>query len=151
MLAINPARINLYQRYLDIIAEYNLDKDDVQIQRVFDELLKTYEALEAEDERYIREEFESDKQLAVFDLLAKDQKNLTKQDIARIKKVAREITDVIERSLRDMSSLRDRASAQAKMKIEISDRLVNGLPDWFSDSQIIFQRDAIYQHAQMHR
>jgi len=38
MIAKNPARVDFYQRYLDIVAEYNRDKDDAEIQRVFEEL-----------------------------------------------------------------------------------------------------------------
>ncbi len=47
------------------------DKDDAEIQRVFEELFKTHDALNYEEKRYIREGFKDDKSLAVFDLLSK--------------------------------------------------------------------------------
>ncbi len=70
MLALNPSRIDLYKRYQEIIAEYNHDKDDAEIQRVFDDLLKLHDSLDYEEKRYVREGFKSDQELAVYDLLS---------------------------------------------------------------------------------
>jgi type I restriction enzyme, R subunit len=91
MLRQNPTRIDLLQRYQEIIAEYNQDKDDAEIQRVFEALIKTHDALNAEAIRHIREGFKDDKALAVFDLLSKDKDAITKSDLGKIKMVARSL------------------------------------------------------------
>ena len=91
MMEQNPSRIDLYKRYQEIIADYNKDKDDAEIQRVFDDLMTLHDSLDLEEQRYIREGFKTEKELAVFDLLSKDKTSITKGDIDKIKKVAQEL------------------------------------------------------------
>lgn len=47
-IAINLERVDLYQRYSEIIATYNKNKDNAEIQRVFDELIAFNKSLQAE-------------------------------------------------------------------------------------------------------
>jgi len=105
MMAQNPGRINLYKRYQEIIADYNKDKDDTEIQRVFDDLMKLHDSLDQEEQRYIREGFKTEKELAVFDLLSKDKTSITKSDIEKIKKVSQELMDTVEQRRQQMGRL----------------------------------------------
>lgn len=148
MLRQNPGRIDLYNRYQEIIAEYNRDKDDVEIQRVFDELMRLHDSLDQEEQRYIREGFKSEMELAVYDLLAKDKSSITKGDIGKIKKVAQELMVAIDQRRREMGDLRDRASAQAQMKATIIDHLLEGMPDEFSSEEIEARAQIIFQYVQ---
>jgi type I restriction enzyme R subunit len=72
MLARNPTRVDLYERYQEIIQEYNKDKDAAEIQKVMDDLFTFNDNLDEEEKRYLREGLDSEDQLAVFDLLQKD-------------------------------------------------------------------------------
>jgi type I restriction enzyme R subunit len=148
MLRTNPSRIDLYQRYQSIIAEYNQDKDEAVIQRVFDELLKQHDAMNVEEQRYVREGFTNEKALAVYDLLSKDKSAITKADIEKIKKVARELMDTVEMRRHEMGDLRDRAAAQAQMKAAIIDRLLAGLPDQYSSDDIEVRAEVVFQYVQ---
>ncbi|WP_024539803.1 type I restriction endonuclease subunit R [Comamonas badia] len=148
MLAQNPSRIDLYQRYQSIIADYNKDKDAAEIQRVFDALLALHDGLDQEEQRYIREGFATQKELAVFDLLAKDKAHITKGDIEKIKKVAQALMDTVEQRRHEMGELRDRASAQAQMKAAIIDRLLDGMPEDFSSEDIEARAEGVYQYVQ---
>ena len=148
MLRLNPSRIDLYKRYQDIIAEYNRDKDDAEIQRVFDKLLKLHDALDQEEHRFVREGFNSDKELAVYDLLSKDSASLTKSDVDRIRKVAQELMEAVETRRREMGDLRDRAAAQARMKAAIIDRLLAGMPEGYSSDDIEARAEVIFQYVQ---
>lgn len=47
-----------------------------------------------------------------------------------------------------MGDLRDRASAQAQMKVAIIDRLLNGMPDGYSSEDIESRAEVIYQYVQ---
>ena len=51
MMEQNPSRIDLYKRYQEIIADYNKDKDDAEIQRVFDDLMTLHDSLDLEEQR----------------------------------------------------------------------------------------------------
>ena len=144
---------NLHQieeRYQEIIADYNKDKDDAEIQRVFDDLMTLHDSLDQEEQRYIREGFKTEKELAVFDLLSKDKTSITKGDIDKIKKVAQELMDTVEKRRQEMGDLRDRASSQAQMKAAIIDRLLEGMPDEFSSEDIEARAEVIYQYVETH-
>ena len=148
MLMQNPIRIDLYQRYQEIIAEYNRDKDHVEIQRVFDDLFKLHDDLDYEERRYVREGFKSEKELAVYDMLSKDKASINKGDIAKIKKVVQELMSTVEARRKEMGNLRDRASAQAQMKTAIIDSLLEGMPDGYSSEDIDFRAEVVYQYVQ---
>ncbi len=146
MLMQNPSRIDLYKRYQEIIADYNKDKDDAEIQRVFDDLLTLHDMLDQEEHRYIREGFKTEKELAVFDLLSKDIASITKGDIEKIKKVAQELMSTVEARRQKIGDLRDRASSQAQMKVAIIDHMLGGMPDQFSNEDIEARAEVIYQY-----
>ena len=148
MLRLNPSRIDLYKRYQDIIADYNHDKDDAEIQRVFDDLLKLHDSLDQEEQRYVREGFDSEKELAVYDLLSKDSASLTKGDIDKIRNVAKVLMDTVEQRRHEMGDLRDRASAQAQMKTAIIDRLLEGMPEGYSSEDIEARAEVVFQYVQ---
>lgn len=136
-------RIDLYKRHQEINAEYNRDKDDAEIQRVFDDLIKLHDSLDQEEQQYVREGFNSEKELAVCDLLAKD-----KSDVDKVKKVTRELIATLELRRHEMGVLRDRASVQAQMKAAIIDRLLEGTPDDYSSEDIEARAEVIFHCAQ---
>lgn len=146
MLMQNPSRIDLYKRYQEIIADYNKDKDDAEIQRVFDDLMTLHDMLDQEEQRYIREGFKTEKELAVFDLLSKDIASITKGDIEKIKKVAQELMNTVEMRRQEIGDLRDRASSQAQMKVAIIDHMLKGMPEQFSSEDIEARAEVIYQY-----
>ncbi|MBN9406539.1 MAG: type I restriction endonuclease subunit R [Burkholderiales bacterium] len=148
MMAENPGRVDLYQRYQAIIADYNKDKDDAEIQRVFDALMKLHDTLDQEEQRYIREGFKTGKELAVFDLLSKDKASITKGDIDKIRKVAQALMETVEQRRYEFGDLRDRASSQARMKAAIIDRLLDGMPGEFSSEDIEARAEVIYQYVE---
>jgi type I restriction enzyme R subunit len=148
MLLQNPCRIDLYKRYQEIIAEYNHDKDAAEIQRVFDDLFKLHDSLDYEEKRYIREGLKNDKELAVYDLLSKDGSSITRNDIDKIKKVVKVLMDTVEVRRHEMGDLRNRASAQAQMKIAIIDSLLEGMPDGYSSEDIDIRGEVVYQYVQ---
>ena len=146
MLALNPKRADFQKHYEDIVAAYNSEKDRATIERTFEELLKLAESLSGEEKRAVREGLD-EKSLALFDLLQKP--DLSKADIARIKKVAvglyQTLTDEIAR-------IQDFASKQAtrdEIKVCIKDYLWDektGLPESFAPEEIDEKTDAVFAH-----
>ena len=148
MIAKNPVRVDFYQRYLDIVAEYNSDKDDAEIQRVFEELLRFHDALDTEEQRYVQEGLETEDHLAVFDLLSKNKLKLSKSDREKIKNVSIALLAMLESRKKEMSHLRDRASAQAKLKSAIINELFIGMPDEFTQNDIMTGAESVFQHVE---
>jgi type I restriction enzyme R subunit len=135
MLARNPTRVDLYERYEAIVREYNRDKDDAEIQRVFDELNALDSTLNDEERRYLREGLDDEDQLAVFDLLQKA--SLTRGERDRIKTVARELLAKLLAGKLLIDRWREKATAQARVKDEIIKHLFVNLPADAHDAQEI--------------
>ena len=70
-MARNPTRIDYYERYQTIISNYNAEQNRAAIEKSFTDLLALANELDIETERYIREGFDNEEQLALFDLLKK--------------------------------------------------------------------------------
>ena len=148
MIAKNPTRVDFHKRYLDIVADYNRDKDEVEIQRVFEELMRFHDSLDQEEQRYTREGLENEDQLAVFDLLSQNKLKLSKADREKIKNVSVALLAMLETRKQEMSNLRDRASAQAKLKVAIINELLTGMPDEFTQDEIIISAESVFRHVE---
>jgi type I restriction enzyme R subunit len=135
----------LYERYQDIVAEYNRDKDAVEVQKVMDDLFALNDKLDEEQKRYLREGLDSEEQLAVFDLLQKD--SLTKGDREKIKKIARDLLDTLARGKLQIDHWKEKATAQAQVKAEIIKHLFANLPDNAYDAEeITVKASAVFAH-----
>ncbi|MGV2389965.1 MAG UNVERIFIED_CONTAM: DUF3387 domain-containing protein [Microcystis novacekii LVE1205-3] len=86
MLQQNPLRMEFYERYREIVEDYNKGKDLEDTIRAFDKLYEFVERLNAEESRAMRENLDEET-LAVFDLL-RSGKTLTGDELKEVKKVA---------------------------------------------------------------
>ena len=62
MLFSNPNRIDYYERYGQIISEYNAEQDRATIEKTFMELMDLANQMSKEEQRYAREGFTSDEE-----------------------------------------------------------------------------------------
>jgi type I restriction enzyme, R subunit len=147
MLQKNPTRVNLYERYQQIVAEYNRDKDAAEIQRVFEELARLNDELNIEDQQYIAEGFENEDQRAIYQLLCKEKTDLTPADIKKIKAVAKELLAKLLSARNQLQYLRDRAALQAQMRTEIFDYLFDQLPEGaYGQDEILGRSQRVFEH-----
>lgn len=58
MMAANPSRINFYEKYQEIIHNYNAEQNRASIEKTFEDLIHLTEELSEEEKRYLREGFE---------------------------------------------------------------------------------------------
>jgi type I restriction enzyme R subunit len=145
MLAQNPSRINFYEKYQEIIHDYNDEQSRVTIEKTFEELMKLSDELTEEERRYVREGFENDEQLSLFDVLMKD--NLTKEDIRKLKKVSVELLEKIKQLLATMDHPFDKPETRSIIDNTIRDILWTELPDSYSDENITYYRTAVYNYV----
>ena len=148
MLAANPSRINFYERYQKIIEDYNQEQDRVAIEKTFQELMDLTKSLSEEEKRYVREGFENDEQLTMYDILMKD--DLTKNEIKKIKEVAVELLDKIKDQLVTMDHPFEKRETKAAIIVTIRDTLWQMLPESYSDESIDTYKDAVYEYVQQH-
>ena len=145
MLAQNPGRINFYEKYQEIIREYNQEQNRVNIEQTFEELMQLSQQLTEEEKRYVREGFENDEQLSMYDVLMKE--DLSKEDIKKLKKVAVDLLAKIKEMVANMSRPFENPTSKAKIIVTIRDVLYTYLPDSYSDESIPYYRDAVYNYV----
>ena len=145
MLAQNPGRINFYEKYQEIIHEYNEEQNRVNIEQTFEELMQLSTQLTEEEKRYVREGFENDEQLSMYDVLMKE--NLSKEDIKKLKKVAVDLLAKIKGLIETMDHPFDKRETKATIIIAIRDMLWSELPESYSDESINYYKDAVYNYV----
>jgi len=125
MLTANPLRMDYYRRYQEIIADYNREKDRATVEATFARLVALAANLDAEQRR-AAEEGMSEQELALFDLLFKD--NISKADRERLKQASRGLLAALRLKLEPMPKWTETATTQAEVKIFILDQLFASMP-----------------------
>lgn len=125
MLAQNPLRMDYYRRYIEIVAEYNREKDRVTVEETFARLMALAAGLDEEQQRAAREGL-SEGELALFDLLYKE--NLPKTDLERLKQASKGLLASLKQLLREMEHWTKNPQTQAEVEVFILDELHRNLP-----------------------
>ncbi len=136
MLETNPNRINFYERYQQIITDYNAEQDRATIEKTFEELMKLANDMTKEEQRYVREGFSSDEELSVYDMLFKE--DLTKKDIEEIKKVSALLLEKIKSKIAELDHWFDKQETKAEIENLIRDTLWAELPESYIKDPSIF-------------
>ena len=125
MLGRNPLMMDYYRRYLEIVAEYNREKDRVTVEQTFAELVKLANSLDAEQRR-AAEEGLSDDEYVLFQLLFKD--NLSKADREKLKQASKSLLSSLRDLLKRMPAWTQNSQTQAEVKVLVLDTLWQNLP-----------------------
>ena len=147
MLSVNPSRIDYYDRYMQIIEEYNSEQDRSTIEKTFMELMNLAQSMSEEQQRYVREGFSSDEELSIYDLLFSE--NLSKSDIEKIKKVSVDLLSKIKERIAGMDHWTDKQETRAAVEILIRDVLFEEIPDSMFN-RLEAYRKAIFEHIYTH-
>jgi type I restriction enzyme R subunit len=143
MMEINPTRINYYERYQEIIEEYNAEQNKALIEKTFIDLLNFVNDLDNEEKRYAREGFENDEELAIYDLLLKN--SLTPTEIKKVKKLAKILLERIKTEIEELDHWTEKEETQAAIDVLIRDTLWSELPESYDDAALSEYRQRIYE------
>ena len=142
MMKRNPSRINYYERYQKIIDEYNAEQDKAAIEKTFIELTALVNDLNDEEKRFVREGFENDEELAIYDLLLKN--SLTPAEIKKVKKLAKILLKQIKQTIKKLDHWTEKEETQAAVDVVIRDILYKELPESY-DKEITQYRQKVYE------
>ena len=145
MLSENPNRINYYERYQAIIAEYNSEQDRASIEKTFAELMALANSMDREEQRYVREGFTSDEELSLYDMLFRD--DLTKAEIKKIKEVASMLLQMIKAKIAELDHWTDKQETKAEVDNLIRNTLWAELPESYDEISISEYRQRIYEYV----
>jgi type I restriction enzyme, R subunit len=126
MLNKNPLRIDFYEKYQEIIEEYNEGKDKGAIERVFQQLRDLAQDLTEEDARSKAEGLNED-QLTLFDILRKG-KELNSKEKKKVKEIAVGLLEELENDQLKVDHWMDKTQTSAAVKTTINDFLFEELP-----------------------
>lgn len=143
MVKENPLRLEFYEKYKEIIEEYNNGKDINATKKAFNDLSDFLKTLSEEDSRAIREGLDEET-LAIFDLLKKD--NLKDKEIDEVKKVAKQTLDSLKAEKLKIERWRESTQLRAQVKTTIYDTLLWLPQEPYSEDEVNEKTNVIYQH-----
>lgn len=145
MLFTNPERINYYERYQQIINDYNSEQDRATIEKTFMALMDLANQMNQEEQRYVREGFASDEELSLYDMLFRD--DLSKNDIKKLKEVAVMLIQRIKEKISELDHWTDKQETKAAVDNLIRDTLWAELPECYDEVSISTYRQRIYEYV----
>lgn len=148
MLFTNPERINYYERYQKIIDDYNSEQDRATIEKTFMDLIDLANKMNQEEQRYVREGFQSDEELTLYDMLFRN--DLNKNDIKKLKAVAAELLSKIKTKISEYDHWTDKQETKAAVDNLIRDTLWSELPECYDEASIWGYRQRIYEYVYTH-
>ena len=125
MLARNPLRMDYQQKYEEIVADYNREKDRATIEETFRRLTELMDELDAEQRRAVEEGLSED-ELALFDLLKKD--DLGKAQRERVKQASRDLLASVKARLAQLDRFWEKEQTKAAIVVLIRDEVHIRLP-----------------------
>ncbi|TQD38831.1 type I restriction endonuclease subunit R [Haloflavibacter putidus] len=144
----NPLRIDFYERYEEIIEDYNLGKEYKSIKEVFDELLNLFGDLSEEEKRSGKENL-SESELAVFDMLNKGKK-ITDKEKAKVKEAAKNLLKKLQENEFKVDNWTEKSQTKAAVRKAINDFLYSKLPyPTYEDGDIAVKTEVLYNFFEM--
>ena len=145
MLARNPSRMDYQQRYEEIVAEYNREKDRVTIEETFRRLTELMDELDLEQRRAVEEGLSED-ELALFDLLKRE--DLGKAGRERVKQASRDLLASIKAHLAELDRFWEKEQTKAEVEVLILDEIHTKLPSPpFTTEEMKVVAGEVYAHV----
>ena len=142
LLRLNPARVDLVERFEKLVAEYNAGS--LNTEKFFQELLAFSKGLTEEESRSLAEGL-SEEQLAVFDLLMRPAPPLSDRERAQVKRVAEELLTTLKRD-KLVLDWRKQQGTRAAVRVTVEETL-DRLPEAYTRPLYAQKCDAVYQHV----
>ncbi len=142
LIQLNRTRTDFAEKFEALIESYNAGSRSIE--QLFNDLLTLSNSLDDEQARHVRENL-SEEELVIFDLLTRPAPDLSAEERAEVKKVAK---DLLTR-LKDLLVLnwRAKAAARSSLKLAIEDTLDTGLPRAYTPELYKQKVSAVFEHV----
>jgi type I restriction enzyme R subunit len=142
MLQLNKSRMNFYEQFQKLIAEYNSGAKNADA--FFAQLVTFAQSLKEEDKRGVSESL-TEEELAIFDILTRPNIKLSRKEKETVKGVAKELLNTLKTE-KLVLDWRKRQQIRAAVQLTILNFLEN-LPPTYSDTLYQEKCDVVYQHV----
>lgn len=147
MMQQNPLRTDFQKYYENIVAEYNSEKDRLNIENTFEELLKFVNELDKEEDRAVIEGLDQES-LAIYDLLKKP--DLKPLEIKKIKNTAQFLLEKLKQEKLKIGHWREKESSKDAVQLVIRDFLWDeqtGLPvETYTEDDVLQKTEDVFRH-----
>ena len=145
MVDENPTRIDYYERYQEIIENYNNGKEYQTVKELFDALIVLLGDLSEEEKRAEREHLEED-ELTVFDMLNSGKK-VTDKEKVEVKDTARKLLDRLKNNEFQVEYWVEKIQTSSAVKKAINDYLYKSLPyPTYGDGDIVVKTEILFNY-----
>ena len=141
LIRLNKTRTDFQRKFEELIESYNAGSRNIE--ELFEELLKLSRSLSEEQQRHVRENM-SEEELVIFDILTRPAPELSPEERAEVKKVARELLAKLKELI--VINWRQKSMARSRLKLNIEDVLDKGLPRVYSPELYKQKCTVVFQH-----
>ncbi len=141
VVRLNPTRADFASKFENLIESYNAGSRTIE--QLFEDLLRLSASLDVEQERHVRENL-SEEELVVFDILTRPAPDLSAEERAEVKKVARDLLSRIKGLL--VINWRKKYAARSGLRLAIEDTLDAGLPRAYEPEIYKQKCAAVFEH-----
>ena len=142
MIRLNRTRVDFAEKFEALIESYNAGS--ATIEALYAELLALSNSLNDEQQRHVRENM-SEEELVIFDILTRPAPELSTEERAEVKKVARELLARLKALL--VLNWRQKSAARSQLKLTIEDTLDSGLPRAYTPDLYRQKCSAVFEHV----
>lgn len=142
LIRLNRTRADFAEKFEALIESYNAGSRNIE--QLFEELLQLSNSLDDEQARHVRENL-TEEELVIFDILTRPAPDLSTDERAEVKKVARELLTRLKGLL--VLNWRQKAAARSTLKLAIEDTLDAGLPRAYAPELFRQKCDAVFEHV----
>jgi len=142
LVRLNHTRADFAEKFEALIESYNAGSRNIE--QLFDELLKLSNSLDDEQERHVRENL-TEEELVIFDILTRPAPDLTTDERAEVKKVARDLLTRLKNLL--VLNWRQKSAARSALRLAIEDTLDSGLPRAYAPEVYRQKCAAVFEHV----
>jgi type I restriction enzyme R subunit len=140
MVKLNPTRVDYMEKFQEMIEEYNSGKIDIDL--FFSKLVALANDLNEEEKRHAEENM-TEEELAVFDLIKKD--NLPDKEKEKVKKMAKEVLKKLKNG-KLVLDYKKKQQTRAIVYVTIKNTLFGGLPESYDEKSCSRVTDNVYRH-----
>ena len=142
LIRLNKTRADFQQTFEELIESYN--NGSRNIEELFEQLIALSRGLSDEQQRHVRENI-SEEELVIFDILTRPAPELSTEERAEVKKVARQLLARLKELL--VLNWRQKSTARSQLKLVIEDVLDSGLPKSFTPELYQKKCAAVFEHV----
>jgi type I restriction enzyme, R subunit len=142
LVRLNKTRADFVEKFEDLLESYNAGSRNIE--ELFEELLKFSRNLSDEQQRHVREHM-TEEELVIFDILTRPAPDLSSDERAEVKQVARLLLNRLKQLL--VLNWRQKSTARSQLKLAIEDVLDTGLPRAYDKALYAQKCSIIFEHV----